>query len=72
MDKKVINGLKKKFKKVHPLVFHRSLEYAKTPGELFDILDSIPEYPIAWDDKKKRWQTVNITLKELAEELLLL
>ena len=51
-----IEALRKKFNTVHPLIFHRSVEQAKTPGELFDILDTIPKrYPITWSSESKRW-----------------
>ena len=54
----VIDGLKNKFSNIHPLIFHRSQERAKTPGELFDILDTIPvEYPLIWNEDTKRWMT---------------
>jgi hypothetical protein len=43
---------------VHPLLFQRSCEYAKTGGELFDILESIPELPCAWDQKRQKWVVI--------------
>ena len=46
--------LKEKFD-VHPLIFQRSKEHSKSPGELYDILVTIPEFPIVWDSKKQKW-----------------
>jgi hypothetical protein len=58
ISEEVIAGLKKQFPDIHPLIFHRSLERAKTPGELFDILYSMPtEYPIVWNEEGKKWLT---------------
>ncbi len=52
----VQKALKKRYYFIHPLIFHRSLERAKTDGELFDILETIPEeMPIIWNDDTKRW-----------------
>lgn len=51
----VVEGLRRHFD-VHPLLFHRSLEKAATQGDLFDILDTIPEQcPMIWDDEKHKW-----------------
>lgn len=51
--------LKERYSDIDPLVFHRSVERAKTPGHLFDILESIPEYPIIWSDIDNCWITCN-------------
>lgn len=52
----VQKALQEKYSHLHPLIFQRSLEKAESNGELFDILDSIPDdYPIVWDDEKRRW-----------------
>ncbi len=64
MDK-VIEGLRKRHSNIHPLVFHRSVEKAKTHGELFDILEEIPtEFPIFWDEKTRRWQHTDNLLQK--------
>jgi hypothetical protein len=55
-DKSIINGLKNKYPDLHPLIFRRSVERAKTNGDLFDIIDTVPKkYPICWNEKEKRW-----------------
>lgn len=60
----LIAKLKTKYKDIHPLVFQRSLEKAKTGGELFDILSTIPKKtPIIWNDEEKRW----VTTKDLVQ-----
>jgi hypothetical protein len=55
---KVVDELRRRYD-IHPLLFQRSVEYAATPGELFDILESIPEYPIVWDVDDRRWKQVD-------------
>jgi hypothetical protein len=52
-----IQPLKSRYAHVHPLIFHRSCEKACTVGELFDILDTIPQsFPIIWNGETKRWE----------------
>lgn len=56
MDKKIVEGLRKRHPDVHPLIFHRSVEYAKNATHLFDILESLPKrFPIIWDDQEDKW-----------------
>lgn len=41
---------------VDPIVFIKTIGLAKTSGELFDILEDMPKnFPIVWDDEKRRW-----------------
>ena len=55
MDK-VQEALRERYAHLHPLIFQRSLEKAKTDGELFDILETVPEEcPIFWDEESRRW-----------------
>jgi hypothetical protein len=55
LEVKVVEGLRKHFD-VHPLLFHRSIEKATSQGDLFDILDTIPENcPMIWDDGEHKW-----------------
>jgi len=57
IEQEVIEKLKKRYSSLHPLIFQRSVERAKDAGQLFDILDSIPEgFPLVWDEDVKRWQ----------------
>lgn len=50
-------ALKARHPDLHPLIFQRSLDKAKTNGELFDILDGLPkEYPIIWDENDRCWK----------------
>lgn len=54
-----IENLKKRYQHIHPLIFHRSVERAETLGELFDILEEIPEsMPIVWSHDRRRWVNV--------------
>ena len=54
-------ALKERYSNVHPLLFHRSVEKAKTHSELFDILESIPdEFPVIWDDEIRRWVSTDL------------
>lgn len=54
----IVHKLRERYKKVHPLIFQRSLDRAKDDSDLFDILDTIPsEYPIVWNNQERRWVT---------------
>ena len=59
MNQELIKSFRNKYQNIHPLVFVRSCERAKTPGELFDILESIPECPFQWDETVRRWVTTD-------------
>lgn len=49
-------AMQQRYSHIHPMLFQRSLEYAKTNGELFDILETIPsQYPIVWDEENRKW-----------------
>jgi len=58
MLSEVQEALKQRYSHLHPLIFQRSLERARTNGELFDILDSIPidKYPLKWREDKRVWE----------------
>ena len=37
-------------------MLHRSAERARSPSDLFEILESMPsKFPISWDDSKHMW-----------------
>lgn len=56
IEKKVINNLKEKYPEIHPLIFQRSVERARSAGELFDILSLFKdEYPVVWCEETRRW-----------------
>jgi hypothetical protein len=62
IDQTVIAGLKSRYNNIHPLIFHRSVERAKSVGDLFDILESLSEamdqgsvYPLTWHEEERRW-----------------
>lgn len=58
ITEEMVKVLKTKYATVHPLLFHRSKERAKTAGELFDFLDTMPDkFPITWSEENKRWVT---------------
>lgn len=60
LDKAIVDGLKKTYSHLHPLLFHRSLEKAKSNGDLFDIVDTVPhKYPLIWNEKENRWSNVD-------------
>ena len=63
-DENVVSELRKRYKDVPAIVFSRSVFRASTAGELFDILESIPDTPYCWDETKRRWSRTNdITCK---------
>jgi hypothetical protein len=60
IDQDVVNKMRLKYNCLHPLLFARSVERARSPGELFDILESVPsELPICWNEDKRRWETTD-------------
>jgi aminopeptidase-like protein len=59
IDEKVLN-LKKRYPKLHPLIFSVSVEKANSLGELFDILETVPELPVGWNDDLNKWENVNL------------
>lgn len=60
IDPEIIDGLKERYKEVHPFVFHRSVERAETAGELFDILETIPDsFPFVWSEELRCWEKTN-------------
>lgn len=49
-------ALEQRYPDLHPLLFSRSIEYARTNGELFDILETVPkQMPVVWNHKQRRW-----------------
>jgi hypothetical protein len=64
LDQKIVEKLRERYKDIHPLIFHRSLEHAKTEVELFDILESIPKsYPIVWSEDNFCWIKTDLIAK---------
>lgn len=50
-------ALKQRYSNIHPLLFQRSLEKARTDVELFDILEGMPKnYPLVWDEENHCWK----------------
>jgi hypothetical protein len=61
---KIQAALKERHASLHPLLFQRSLEKAKTDVELFDILDGMPEqYPLVWDEDNQCWKNTDDLLQ---------
>lgn len=57
LDEKTLEVFKQRYSHVYPLIFSRSVEKAKTLGELFDILEGMPtDFPLAWDEDKHCWK----------------
>lgn len=55
-DEAVLEGFRKRYSNVHPLLLRRSIEKALTLGELFDIMEKIPqELPLTWSEKNGCW-----------------
>lgn len=62
IDPQLIESLRERYK-IHPLLFHRSLEYAESGSHLFDILDTLPGYPMTWDEQNKCWKAMEEPLQ---------
>ena len=61
-------ALKEKYPNIHPLLFHRCVEKAKSDVELFDMIDSLPEeYPIVWDENIRKWVHTDLLQQQLIE-----
>lgn len=49
-------ALRERYPHIHPLMFHRCVERCKSNGELFDMLESLPQdLPIVWDEETRSW-----------------
>lgn len=63
-------ALKERYSHLHPLIFLRSLDKARTNGELFDILESVPkELPVLWDEDLRAWRVTHDLLQSNQEDL---
>jgi hypothetical protein len=69
IEESVVKKMREKYNAVHPLLFARSVERARSAGDLFDILESLPsQLPVCWDEQKRRWVTTDdLTLTEQFE-----
>jgi hypothetical protein len=56
----VQKALQQRYAHLHPLLFRRSLEKARTDVELFDLLDSIKTYPLTWDEESHSWENATL------------
>jgi hypothetical protein len=71
MDDNFINSIRQKYKKIHPLIFHRSLEKSERGSDLFEILQTMPRSPFYWDDSNKKWcRCLDFICKEKAKSIL--
>ncbi len=63
-------ALKKRYPDLHPLLFERSLERAKSNGELFDFLEDATEavLPIVWDSEERKWKHTDNLLQALIKK----
>ena len=59
IEKHLLETFKERYIGVHPLIFHRSIELARSLGDLFDILEGLPDYPLTWSDEDHCWKMVN-------------
>lgn len=56
IDDHTLANFRKRYSKVHPLVFQRSLDKASSTLELFEILQTVPASPpFSWDASKRAW-----------------
>ena len=64
-------SLKIRYSKVHPLLFHRCAEKAKSLGELFDFLESLSDdFPVTWDEKTRSWIKVDVLNKHESRKII--
>lgn len=49
-------AFRERYSKIHPLLVRRSVEKAKSMGDLFDILEQVPDdFPLKWSEGQRRW-----------------
>ena len=57
VNEEILKKLKERYKNIHPLIFHRSIEKSKKDVDLFDILDAFPkEFPVVWCEEDRKWE----------------
>lgn len=57
MDEAIIETFRQRYNTIHPLLFWRSVEKARSPGDLFDILEGIPQdFPLIWSEADHCWK----------------
>ncbi len=62
---KTMDGLRRRYSHLHPLIFQRTIERATSAGEVFDILEGIPNtFPLVWNDNDRKWIVTNLWLEE--------
>lgn len=63
----VQDSLKQRHSHLHPLIFQRSVEKARSNGELFDILEEVSsmEMPVVWNEKDRKWMKSDDLLQGL-------
>lgn len=68
----VKNALRRRHSDMHPLLFQRSVEKARTNGELFDLLESAKEavLPFVWSEsgEERGWRHTKNLLQGIQEE----
>lgn len=53
----IIKSFAERYQHIHPVAFRRSVERAKSAGDLFDILESFPRtLPVVWNEQQRRWE----------------
>jgi hypothetical protein len=63
MDQVVVAKLLERYSHLHPLILRRSVERAKSLGELFDFFDGFPiEMPVTWDEANRKWSQTDLLL----------
>lgn len=70
LNQEIVDKLKQRYPDIHPLLFNRSIERARSDADLFDILETMPsEYPIVWSEDEHRWKhTRDVFQKEGMKE----
>jgi len=63
-------AMMERYSDLHPLIFCRSQEKARTDGELFDILEDARRtpLPLIWDDAARTWKTTDNMLQAVLRD----
>lgn len=61
MKHEVVRKLRERYQGVPQVIFIRSLEKARTLGDLFDIVSTAPtKFPLEWNSNERRWVTSKV------------
>lgn len=65
-----IRNLRERYFNINPLMFQRCVSLSNSLGELFDMLEDVPnKYPLIWCRVKRKWVVLEDIITFKAEDL---